>query len=298
MNTPANNLGLVCITRSDAVRYRTITRKRLRALGEEGQEVQRKTLQALYEANLERFRRATTFCAGTSIRLYRVTSHLFPFGDTPLGRSVLEEMADEVRSTGQALTDEGIRLVVHPDQFVVLNSDRPEVIENSIAFLEHQAYIFDQMDQPRSPWATIILHGGKGDRSDRLVEVTRALPEGIRTRLAFENDERTYGAEDILDVCRRAGVPMIFDAHHHAVHAGLDSYDDPSIRHYLHAARETWPDPSWQLVHISNGRDGIADHRHSDLIHTMPEAFRDAPWIEVEAKGKEEAIIQLQQDWL
>jgi UV DNA damage endonuclease len=30
----------------------------------------------------------------------------------------------------------------------------------------------------------------------------------------------------------------------------------------------------------------------------MPTAFRQAPWIEVEAKGKETAIAQLRRDWL
>ena len=86
---------------------------------------------------------------------------------------------------------------------------------------------------------------------------------------------------------------MIFDAHHHVVHERLDSYDDPSIARMLALARETWPDPEWQLVHISNGRESFNDPRHSDLITTMPAAYRDAPWIEVEAKLKEQAIIKL-----
>jgi len=66
----------------------------------------------------------------------------------------------------------------------------------------------------------------------------------------------------------------------------------------LAAARTTWPDPTWQLVHISNGRDSLHDPRHSDLIATMPNSYRQAPWIEVEAKHKEVAIAQLRQTWL
>ena len=144
----------------------------------------------------------------------------------------------------------------------------------------------------------IEIHGGKGGRKRRLVEVTRNLPEAVRSRIAFENDEYTYSAAEILEVCRASGVPMVFDAHHHLVHEKLDSYDDESVGRMLRAARATWPVPEWQLVHISNGRDSFNDRNHSDLVETMPAAFRDAIWIEVEAKQKELAITKLQAEWL
>ena len=98
-------------------------------------------------------------------------------------------------------------------------------------------------------------------------------------------------------MCRRARVPMVFDAHHHVVHEKLESYEHPSIRRFVKAARETWPDEAWQIVHISNGVSCIIDHRHSDLIAQVPPAYRAVPWIEVEAKGKEDAIAQLTTHW-
>ncbi len=91
---------------------------------------------------------------------------------------------------------------------------------------------------------------------------------------------------------------MVFDAHHHLVHEKLESYDHESMAEMLSAARETWTVPEWQLVHISNGRESFGDRNHSDFIETMPAAFRDAPWIEVEAKHKELAIEKLQAEWL
>jgi UV DNA damage endonuclease len=189
-------------------------------------------------------------------------------------------------------------LVVHPDQFVVLSSDSPEVVANSIKILQMHAMIMDKLGLPRSPWAMIEIHGGKSDRSERLVEVIRSLPEEIRSRLALENDEYAYSAEEILAVCRQAGVPMVFDAHHHVIHEGLDSYDHPSVAQMQAAACTTWPVLQWQLVHISNGRSAFADRNHSDLITVMPSSYRNAPWIEIEAKLKEEAIAKLRTEWL
>lgn len=288
-------LGLVCITVSDAVRYRALTRKRLLQFDETEQ---RRMLRELYADNLSRLSGALDFCKGRGIRLYRMTSALFPFADDVAGEDVLEEFRERIGETGRRATTLGIRLVLHPDQFVVLNSDSPQVIANSIKILETHARVMDLLEQPRSAWALIEIHGGKGGRAERLIEVTRSLPEAVRSRLAFENDEYIYSAEEILEVCRAAEVPMIFDAHHHLVHEKLDSYDHESVGRMLAAARETWPVPEWQLVHISNGRDSFGDRNHSGLIETMPAAFRDAPWIEVEAKQKELAIEKLQREWL
>jgi UV DNA damage endonuclease len=293
--TTGPQLGLVCITTTDEVRYRALTRKRLLQLDADEQ---RRVLRELYSDNLARLDRAVSFCHSRGIPLYRITSALLPFADDPTGEPLLEEFADVMRAIGERAERLGIRLVIHPDQFVVLNSESANVVANSIKIMKTHARIFDLLGLPRSPWAAMILHGGKGGRADELVETIRSLPEEIRTRLVFENDEHIYDAREILAVCRAAKVPMVFDVHHHIVHENLDSYEHPSIREALAVARTTWPVPEWQLVHVSNGRESFNDRRHSDLISTMPSSYRQAIWIEVEAKHKELAIEKLQREWL
>ena len=187
----------------------------------------------------------------------------------------------------------GVRVVLHPDQYVVLNSLSAAVRKMGGAIMADHARAFDLLGLPRTAWAAMTLHGGKGGRGDVLVKAIAKLPEAVRGRLVLENDESAYGAAEILDVCRRAGVPMVFDAHHHVCRERLDTYEHPSVRHYTEQARLTWPDPAWQMVHLSNGLAAFADPRHSDLITTMPTAFADVPWIEVEAKAKEQAIDRL-----
>jgi len=288
-------LGLVCITASREVRFRAITRKRLLQLSVLEQQ---QILAELYGDNLQRLDTALDYCTTHNIRLYRINSALFPFADVLPGSAVLAQLQDALRQVGDRATALGIRLVLYPEQFVVLSSDKPEVIENSVKILQTQGQILDWLGQPRSPWAVIEIHGGKADRAARLAQVIRNLPEAIRCRLALENDEHAYSAEEIFAVCQAAGVPMVFDAHHHVCHEGLTSYDDPSVAEMVAAARTTWPVPAWQLVHISNGRESFADPQHSDLITTMPSAYGDIPWIEVEAKHKELAIAKLRAEWL
>lgn len=285
-----SELGLVCITVSKDIRYRTVTRKRLLEQSDAGQ---RKLLDGIYRDNIRTLDGALQYCKREGIRLYRLPSSIFPFFDEDVGREVMRELAPSLSRTGRRATEMGLRLVMHPDQFVVLSSDSPEVVANSVKILQMHADIMDLLEQPRSPWAVLEIHGGKGNRSDALVERIAGLPDAIRSRLCLENDEYAYSAEQIHEVCVRSGVPMVFDAHHHIVSEKLSSYDDPSVAAMLEKARATWPDPEHQMVHISNGRESFNDRQHADLISTMPAAYARAPWIEIEAKSKEEAIAGL-----
>jgi UV DNA damage endonuclease len=283
-------LGLVCITLSKEVRYRTVTRKRLLELSPDSQ---RKVLDEIFRDNIQTFDTALRYCEREGISLYRIPSSIFPFADEDIGREVLQPLAAALARSGQRASDRNIRLVMHPDQFVVLSSDSADVVANSIKILQMHADLMDLLQQPRSPWALLEIHGGKSDRADALVDRIATLPDAIRLRIGLENDEYSYSGAEIHDVCIRSGVPMVFDAHHHIVHERLASYDDPSVAAMLAKARATWPDPSQQLVHISNGRSGFNDRQHADLIDVMPACYVHAPWIEIEAKAKEEAIRKL-----
>jgi UV DNA damage endonuclease len=285
-------LGLVCITVGDAVRYRTLTRTNYLKLSDEARVAK---LHELYTDNLERLLGALAFCRTSGITLYRMSSQLFPMSDLEdgVGASVLEALSPRMRQVGARASAYGIRVVVHPEQFVVLSSDTPSVAQNAVSILEGHARQLDWMGLPRSQWTTLLIHGGKGGRGDTLAERIASLPDNVGSRLALENDEHAYGAAEILEVSRKAGVPMVFDAHHHAVHAKLESYEDASIAYFTEAARDTWSDPAWQMVHLSNGKEGFLDRRHSDLIDSFPSAFLEVPFVEIEAKGKEVALADL-----
>ena len=290
-----NNLGLVCITNSEEVRYKTVTRKTLLSLD---RAAQIEKLRALYQENVNRVNSAIDFCKANDINLYRLTSGLFPFSDEQIGADILDEFAAQLADAGNRATANNLRIVMHPDQFVVLSSDSENVIETSVKILRMHAKTLDLLAQPRSEWATMNIHGGKGDRIDKLVESIEKLPDEIHSRIAFENDEYSYSSAQILEVCRRANVPFVFDAHHHVCREKLDSYNHPSVEETFWAARETWANPDNQMVHISNGREHFQDRAHHDLIFTMPKVFRHARWIEVEAKHKEIAIAKLRAEWV
>ncbi|MDH6068027.1 UV DNA damage repair endonuclease UvsE [Chrysosporum ovalisporum APH033B] len=290
-------LGLVCVTTSKEVRFRSITRSRYLKLSLKERE---SVLRELYQDNLQRLDTALSFCHKNNIRLYRMTSALFPMSDMEegIGANILEEMRGELSKIGEKSEALAIRMVLHPDQFVVLSSDSAEVVQTSIKILARHAYILDLLGLPRSPWSLMNIHGGKSQRSEQLVRVISELPPEIKNRLTLENDEYAYGSPEILAVCEQTGIPMVFDAHHQVCYENLDSYNHPSVASMFYAAQQTWANQGWQLVHISNGETGFNHRKHSDLITAMPQVYYQAPWIEVEAKCKEEAIAHLRSWWL
>lgn len=288
-------LGLVCQTHDERVRFRTITRTALLARPAPDRADR---LRELFRHNVERLAAAVAFCREVGLRLYRIPSSLFPFSDTPEYAGLLDELAPALAAIGATAERDGLRLVMHPDQFVVLSSDSPAVIENSRTILLQHARLLDLLAQPQSPWAAINIHGGKAGRLDRLIHELARLPDSVRSRLTLENDEQAYGSDEILAACTASGVAMVFDAHHHVIHDRLGSYDDPSLARTLAAAARTWPQAAWQMTHISNGRAGFSDRAHSDFITTMPPCFRDAPFIEIEAKAKDLAIARLRETWV
>lgn len=291
------HLGLVCITFDKQVRFRTTTRTHYLKLSLKEREAK---LRQLYQHNLQTLNDALNFCHQHNIQLYRMTSGLFPMNDLEdqIGVNILEELRDDLGKIGKKANELNIRMVLHPDQFVVLSSDSADVVKNSMQILERHAKDLDLLGLPQSSWCLMNIHGGKSGRSKQLIKVIADLAPGIKNRLTLENDEYAYSAENILDVCQEAKIPMVFDAHHHICCENLDSYDHPSVASMLWAARETWTNPAWQLVHISNGEKSFSDRTHSNLITAMPTSYYQVPWIEVEAKHKEQAIFNLRSWWL
>jgi UV DNA damage endonuclease len=290
------NFGLVCITFDDTIRYRTMTKTHYLKFDDVER---RRKLGELYCYNLRKLFQALEYCFAHNIRLYRMTANLFPLSDWEdgIGRHVLTEMMPLMTGFAARANALNVRVIVHPEQYVVLSSESASVRENSINVLAHQAFLFDALGLPRSSWAAINIHGGKSGRGNELVEVVRDLPEAIKSRLTFENDEYAYSSAEILEVCERTKVPMVFDAHHHLIHERLESLHHPSVAEFTSLARQTWQPHSWQIVHLSNGRKNPSDQKHSDTIHTVPESYRKVAWIEIEAKAKEVAINDLKSSW-
>lgn len=155
------------------------------------------------------------------IRYFRISSGLIPLASHPvIDIGWKAPFADTFRRIGERIRDAGMRVTMHPGQYTLLNSPKPDVVGKSLAELAYHADVLDLLGADLTAKIQIHTDGVYGDRapaSARFVEQWRRLPDPIRRRLAIENDERNYGLADNLAIHGETGIPLIFDTFHHSI---------------------------------------------------------------------------------
>ena len=293
-------LGLCCQFLDAPIRFRAATHRYVSGLGAAAR---REYLAAIARANAIALAHAVERCHELGIGAFRITSQVLPLATHPESGYRLEDLdeagviAASFGAAGALARTRGVRLSFHPDQFVVLNSAREDVVESSLREMTLQGEVAALVGAD-----TICLHGGsaaggKPEALDRLARALDRLSDDARTRLALENDDRVYTPADLLPLCERAGVPMIYDVHHHRCNADGLPVDEATLR-----AADTWRDREpW--AHVSSPRAGWGggDPRpHADYIDPadVPAAWLDVArrrglTVDVEAKAKERAVVAL-----
>lgn len=264
----------------------------------------REAIKATYVNNAANLAKMLPVIAASGVRLFRISSALFPLADQ-VDHTLWDnaEVRQHLSAAGEFVKKMGMRVTTHPGQFCVLSSDSDKVVENAIADLSVHAWLFDAMGLDHTPHYAINIHGGKSDRIQRLTERIKYLPHNIRSRLTLENDETAYSLVDLLEVHRDTGVPLVWDSHHHIFNDGGISMDDAMM-----LATETWQNGIRPLQHISNTEPYLANgsftdrRKHSDLIHYVPEpqltALREnIVDCDVEAKQKNVAVMKMSADF-
>ncbi len=291
-------LGLCCIFREAPIAFRTRQAVHLKKFNRQRQ---MELLSESIMVNCRSLLEAVTFCSAHQIGSFRVNSRFFPLKTHPeVGYGLAElpdhseilTLLDKVRRYAET---NDIRLTFHPDQFILLSSPRIEVIHNSIEELYYHAELAELIGAD-----VIMIHGGGayGDKKStlqRLSQTIAGLPASIRSKLALENDDRVYTPQDLLPVCEKNGIPLVYDVHHHRCLA-----DGITVKDATDIAIATWNrEPLFHLSSPKLGWNGSDPKPHSDMIDPgdFPECWRDkAITLEIEAKAKEIAIEKLIKD--
>jgi UV DNA damage endonuclease len=231
------------------------------------------------------------------VYLFRMGQSLIPFASHPAFPYDWEaEHRDDLRGIGELALSLGIRLSMHPGQFIQPGSLRPEVSERSLAELRYVTHVFDLIGSFDS---VIVLHmgGAYEDRTTstaRFIETVRSETEILRY-LALENDERLWTVADIVQTACSLGVPAITDAFHHRLNPG-----GLALREALNLSLPTWEmRDARPKIHLSSQDPEKQAGAHAYSVdledwHALLAALdgRDAD-VMVEAKGKEQALVPL-----
>ncbi|MDD1671448.1 MAG: UV DNA damage repair endonuclease UvsE [Methanomicrobiales archaeon] len=153
------------------------------------------------------------------IFFFRITSDLIPFASHPVCTFPWQErFASEFRSIGQFIRNYEVRISMHPDQFVLLNSPDHGVVERSLQELIYHSEVLNLLDLDRTAKFQLHVGGMYGDRErsiQRFVKMVSSLDEQILRHLVIENDEKLYSVADCFGVFEKTGLPILIDIFHH-----------------------------------------------------------------------------------
>ncbi|MCC6493058.1 MAG: UV DNA damage repair endonuclease UvsE [Pirellulales bacterium] len=291
-------LGLCCLFVDEPIRFRTATAAACRPLEPAARA---NKLAELCRHNAQALRAAIECCARRGIGSFRAGSGILPLATHPQFAYRLEDLPDgaairaQFEQCGALARRVGLRLSFHPDQFVVLSSPRADVVDSSIAEIEYQATVAAWIGADVVNVHAGGAYGQPSQALDRLARNLQRLSPPARQRLTLENDDKIFHVARLLPLCRREGVPLVYDVHHHRCHP-----DELSVAEATEAAIATWNREP--LFHVSSPKEGWRGpncRRHHDYID--PADF-PACWlnrtitVEVEAKAKELAVARLRQD--
>ncbi len=228
----------------------------------------------------------------------RITSDLVPLASHPQNRFPWDRwFARDFARIGALVRRFEMRISLHPDQFVLLNTPRKEVLRSSLAELEYHLMVLELLGLDNAAKIQIHVGGAYGDKKaagERFAQRFRSLDRALKKRLVVENDERLFTLSDVLELHEKCGVPVLFDAFHHELNP-----DGRTVAEAVADAGKTWSgEDGFPMVDYSSplpqGRKGshsyVLDEEHFRrfLDDTRPHDFD----LMLEVKDKERSALR------
>ena len=167
-------------------------------------------------------------------------------------------VADRLNTIGEKARANNVRLSMHPGQFTVLASDRPDVVENSIKEFEYHADIIRWMGYGKSFQdfkCNVHISGRKGPEG--IKAILPRLSQEARNTITIENEEMSWGLDSCLEL--EKDVALVLDIHHHWIHSAGEyiGINDDRVKRVIDSWRGVRP-----AMHYSVSReDYIPEHR-------------------------------------
>jgi UV DNA damage endonuclease len=222
--------------------------------------------------NLSCLEKILEYNLNNNFLFFRISSDIVPFASHPICKfDWPSHFAGQLKKIGQFIRNHELRISMHPDQFIVLNSPDKEVVDRCISELEYHCKLLDAMEL--DPSAKIQLHVGgayrdKQKASSRFIFNYEKLQSSLKRRLVIENDDRLYSIKDCLEINLSIGIPIVFDTLHHECLNNGETY-----REALESLMSTWRNiDGAPMVDYSNQAPNQKIGKHSRSINA--EAFK------------------------
>lgn len=234
--------------------------------------VSEETLYAVCSENLAHLKNLLLYTKEQELKFFRISSDLIPFGSSDANTLRWWEIfAQELTELGLLAQSSGMRLSMHPGQYTVLNSPRPEVVKNAIDDLIYHNRVLTSLGLGSEHKIVLHIGGAYGDKREatkRFVLAFRALPQEVRQRLILENDDKLYTIGEVLSIAESVGCPAVFDNLHHLINHDSESMTDFQ---WIERCATTWKTQDGkQKIHYSQQDPAKKTGSHSPTIALDP----------------------------
>ena len=224
-------------------------------------------LKSVAASNLKDLETIIKYNIEYNIHFYSITSALIPLVTHPeVGYwGHREFLRKDFEYVGKLINDSKMRVDTHPDEFNVINSINPKVVENTKINLLKQAEWFEDF---KYDLGKMVIHvggatNGKDAGLERFITNFTTFPTEVKSKIIIENDDKTYTAQETLKLCNELNLPMVLDIHHHNCNNNGENIYELIPKIFL-----TWENQQLPpKLHFSSPRDGEKDRKHSDFIN-------------------------------
>ena len=257
-------------------------------------------LRGAVSANLECLKRILKFNLENGILFFRISSDLVPFASHPVCKYDWRvRFSEEFKEIGNFIKKNGMRVSMHPDQFVLINAMDKKIAERSVLELEYHCDVLDLMGLNRTAKVQIHVGGVYGDKRsamERFEQRYSRLPKKIKKRLVIENDDRLYTLKDCVRISKKTKVPVLFDVFHHECLSSGENW-----REAFKKASATWKKLDGPLmVDYSEQEKGKRKGAHAETIDAkkfkqfldLAERTGEEMDIMLEIKDKEKSAVK------
>ncbi|QKG55482.1 UV DNA damage repair endonuclease UvsE [Hymenobacter sp. BRD128] len=225
-------------------------------------------------ANLACLQQILEWNVAHGLLFFRMGSGIVPFGSHEINTFPWQaHFKTEFRAIGDYVRQHDLRISFHPDQFVVLNSPDPAIVQRSIAELVYQGSMLDLMELDSTAKLQIHAGGAYGDKGAALARWVDTfhtmLPEAVKARLVVENDDRLYSLRECLSLHDETGVPILFDNFHHE----CLNHGEP-MRLALRLAAATWHPTRDGVLMMDYSSQAPGERRGKHTATLVPELFQ------------------------
>jgi UV DNA damage endonuclease len=234
-------------------------------------------LRELITSNLTGLKKILKWNKENNIRLFRISSDTIPFASHPVNKvKWWIDYKEDLNNIGLFIKEANIRVYMHPNPIVYLNSPDPDVVRRSIEELEWHVKFLDSLGIDSTH--KIVFHAGgaygkKSEAIKRFITAYNKLSDDFKRRLTLENDDRIYNVWDLISINESTGIPLVFDNLHHEV-LNTRKAKDKDIERILIKFFSTWGEKSGLPdIHYSNQKENARPGSHSESIDI--EAFAE-----------------------